>query len=60
MKVFVSYTESDKRFDNCIMDIEHMPQSKDDITNMERTIKHINYHNCRCIPYIKILIIVPV
>lgn len=31
MKVFVSYSKNDTQFDNCIMDINHMPQSRGDI-----------------------------
>jgi hypothetical protein len=60
MKVFVSYAESDEQFDNCIMDIDYMPQSKGDIRDMERTIQDTYYSDCYRIPYIKILNIVPV
>ena len=60
MKVFVSYSKNDNQFDNCIMDINHMPQSKGDIVDMERKIRDTNYSQLRVVPYITILNIVPV
>lgn len=60
MKVFVSYSKNDTQFDNCILDINHMPQSKGDIVDMERKIRDTNYSQLRVVPYITILNIVPV
>lgn len=60
MKVFVSYSKNDTQFDNCIMDIDYMPQSKGDIMDMERTIRDTRCSNLRVVPYITILNIVPV
>lgn len=59
MKVFVSYTKNDEKFDNCIMDIDYMPQSKVDIRDMECKIQK-KYSDRRYIPYITIINIVPV
>lgn len=60
MKVFISYSKNDTQFDNCIMDIDHMPQSRGDIVDMERRIQDTYYCNLRVVPYITILNIVPV
>ena len=60
MKVFVSYSENDNQFDNCIMDIDHMPQSRGDIVEMERTIRDTHYSGLSDVPYITILNIIPV
>lgn len=60
MKVFVSYSENDTQFGNCIMDIDYMPQSNSDIRDMERTIRDTRYSHLSVVPYITILNIIPV
>ena len=62
MKVFIAYLASDSKFDNCIMEIEHLPQSQEDIRQIERQIKDEQYIKAgrHIWPYITLLNIIPV